>query len=323
MTTYKGIKGLSLQTIAGDPSNLALGDIWYDSVAKKVQGAKLPAGAWSTANDVNTRKDKGGSSGTASAAVAFLGTAGPFLANSEEYDGTSWAEGSNINTARSRPTQNIGTQTAGLCAGGRASGNEALTEEYNGTSWSESGDLPTGVERGGGAGTQTAGLSFGGRAGAGTTSAVEAYEYDGTSWADGGDLAVAKHNPFGFGTQTAAVGAGGYIGPGVFAESFTYDGTSFTETANINTTRKYGANGGDSASLGFIAGGSIADDTAQVHTEEWDGSSWTEVANLNTAQHFNTGCGTNASALAIGGLPGGVKVESWDHNIAAVTFTSS
>ena len=39
MTTYKGIKGLSIQTVAGDPSNLAAGDIWYDSVARKVQGA--------------------------------------------------------------------------------------------------------------------------------------------------------------------------------------------------------------------------------------------------------------------------------------------
>ena len=41
MTTYKGIKGLSIQTVAGDPSNLETGMIWYDSVAKKVQGAKL------------------------------------------------------------------------------------------------------------------------------------------------------------------------------------------------------------------------------------------------------------------------------------------
>ena len=31
MTTYKGIKGFSIQTVAGDPSNLLTGDIWYDS----------------------------------------------------------------------------------------------------------------------------------------------------------------------------------------------------------------------------------------------------------------------------------------------------
>ena len=41
MTTYKGIKGLSIQTVAGDPSNLGAGDIWFDSVAKKIQGATL------------------------------------------------------------------------------------------------------------------------------------------------------------------------------------------------------------------------------------------------------------------------------------------
>ena len=34
MTTYKGIKGLSIHTVDGDPSVLAAGDIWYDSAAK-------------------------------------------------------------------------------------------------------------------------------------------------------------------------------------------------------------------------------------------------------------------------------------------------
>ena len=48
MTTYKGIRGLTIQTVAGDPSVLAVGDIWYDSVAKKIQGAKLAVGAWAS-----------------------------------------------------------------------------------------------------------------------------------------------------------------------------------------------------------------------------------------------------------------------------------
>ena len=45
MADYKAIKGHTIQTVAGDPGNLAAGLIWYDSVAKKVQGAKLPAGS--------------------------------------------------------------------------------------------------------------------------------------------------------------------------------------------------------------------------------------------------------------------------------------
>ena len=36
MADYKAIKGHTIQTVAGDPSTLADGMIWYDSVAKKV-----------------------------------------------------------------------------------------------------------------------------------------------------------------------------------------------------------------------------------------------------------------------------------------------
>ena len=120
MTTYKGLRGLTIQTVAGDPSNLAVGDIWYDSVARKIQGAKIPVGAWSTANDLNTTKLVGGSSGTASAAVAFLGTAGPFLANSEEFDGTSWTEVANIPQADVQG-EGAGTTSAATWSSGKDS----------------------------------------------------------------------------------------------------------------------------------------------------------------------------------------------------------
>jgi hypothetical protein len=56
MTTYKGLRGLTIQTVAGDPSVLAAGDIWYDSVAKKIQGAKLAAGAWASGGTLNTNQ---------------------------------------------------------------------------------------------------------------------------------------------------------------------------------------------------------------------------------------------------------------------------
>ena len=60
MTTYKGIKGFSIQTVAGDPSNLEAGDIWYDSTAYKIKGAKIPAGAWSSGTNLNTSRAYGG-----------------------------------------------------------------------------------------------------------------------------------------------------------------------------------------------------------------------------------------------------------------------
>ena len=94
MTTYKGIKGLSLQTVAGDPSNLAVGDIWYDSVAKKIQGAKIAAGTWATGGTLGTaRYSTGGpaAAGTQTAGLIFGGATAPATADTEEYNGSSWS----------------------------------------------------------------------------------------------------------------------------------------------------------------------------------------------------------------------------------------
>ena len=323
MTTYKGIKGLSIREIAGDPDPLATGDIWYSSVTAKIRGAKIPAGAWSTAADTNSSKHLCGCSGTADAGIAFAGNNGPFFVASEEYDGTSWAEGDDCNTARGRPAQNIGTQTAALFVGGRAPGNKAEVEEYNGTSWTESGDLPTGTERAGGAGIQTAGLAFAGRSGAGTSVCAETYEYDGSSWTDGGDYGVVAMNPFGFGTQGAAVGAGGYNSNPNIAEAYTYNGTAWTDDGNINTARGYGAAAGTSGTEGQIGGGTTGDDTASAVTEQYNGTSWTEVADLNTALYQSSGSGTNQSALSVAGVGLSQKVESWSQAVTASNFTSS
>ena len=54
-------------------------------------------------------------------------------ADSEEYNGTSWTEGNNLNTAR-RYSGHFGIQTAALISGGSPT---AKTQEYDGTSWSE------------------------------------------------------------------------------------------------------------------------------------------------------------------------------------------
>ena len=64
MTTYKGIRGLTIRTVEGDASPLIQGDIWYNSVTKKIRGAKIPAGAWSSGTDLNTAR-------------MFLGGVGP------------------------------------------------------------------------------------------------------------------------------------------------------------------------------------------------------------------------------------------------------
>ena len=88
---------------------------------------------------------------------------------SEEYDGTSWTEGNDLNTAR-RLLAGAGTQTAGLAYGGHPP-NLNNSEEYDGTSWTEGNNLNTGRRGLVGAGIQTAALAMGG-----TPSKVEEYK---------------------------------------------------------------------------------------------------------------------------------------------------
>jgi hypothetical protein len=62
--------------------------------------------------------------------LSFGGYAGAYSAVTEEYDGTSWSAGGNLNTAKMN-LAGCGTQTAGLSFGGYAGSVNAITEEYN------------------------------------------------------------------------------------------------------------------------------------------------------------------------------------------------
>ena len=97
---------------------------------------------------------------------------------SEEYNGSTWSEGNNLNAA-TRGAVGAGTQTAGLRAGGFDGGpaEQDNTEEYDGTSWSNANDMPANMRLGGGCGTQTAGLAFGGV----SSPTTQTVEYNGTN----------------------------------------------------------------------------------------------------------------------------------------------
>ena len=82
----------------------------------------------------------------------------------EEWNGTSWTEGTNVLTAR-RNAMGAGTTTAAVTAGGYNNSTHHVdnTEKYDGTSWTESGDLNTGRTYVGSAGTtSTAALCIAG-----------------------------------------------------------------------------------------------------------------------------------------------------------------
>ena len=71
----------------------------------------------------------------------------PSKSECEEYNGSTWTEGDDLNTGRARSGGGMGIQTAAVMVGGRNPGNVANVEEYNGTSWSEVNDIPAATQR--------------------------------------------------------------------------------------------------------------------------------------------------------------------------------
>ena len=99
----------------------------------------------------------------------------------------------------------------------------------------------------------------------------------------------------------SALAATGY-GPGpspALVEN--WDGSSWSEVAEVNTGRgNVGARGGTSTD-GIIASG-YSGSTRTVNVEHWNGTAWTEIANVALARYGIGGQGSSSSAtVAFGG----------------------
>ena len=121
MSTYKKEFGTGVQNAAGTLSGVIEGQLWYDSTAaafKYQYPAVTTSGAWATGGNMNTARSGGGSAGTSnSSALAFGGELPANTAVTESYDGTSWTELNDLNSAR-RYLAGAGTQTSALAFGG-------------------------------------------------------------------------------------------------------------------------------------------------------------------------------------------------------------
>ena len=365
MTTYKGIRGLTIRTVAGDTSPLLEGDIWYNSVSRKVKGAKTPAGAWSSGTDLNTARMFLGGVGPATNNLAFSGkpdgtatwltvteaydgsawtvvadmsggqanfacggsaesaiVAGGEpgrLANSEEWGGSSWTAGGDLNTARDTLNGFGASNTAALACGGQIPAVQVITETYDGSSWTEVGDLN--LARGyapGSSGTTTAALCFGGACDTPSPNVMTALteSWNGASWTEVNDLNTARKNGAGAGVQPSTLYAGGWSAPGTAALDVNelWNGTSWTESSELNTGRNGLGGTGNANTAVLVFGGNTGSETNK--TEAWDGTSWTEVSDLAApSEDFaSSATGGPTAALRASGNVSGARsgaTESW------------
>ncbi len=213
-------------------------------------------------------------------------------------DGTSWATGGLLITAKNFPGV-AGIQNAGLAAGGTAGGGvgQSCTEEYNGTSWTAGGALATARYVPAGAGTQNEALVAGGYTGI-NVSCTE--EYNGTSWTAGGSLITARRNKAGVGTQNATLVAGGLANayPGTTCTE-EYNGTSWSAGGNLITAR-FGLAGAGTQNETLVAAGYT--NFGVSCTEEYNGTSWSIANGLITIRYYLTGAGSQGAGFVAGGF---------------------
>jgi hypothetical protein len=123
----------------------------------------------------------------------------------ESWNGTSWTEVNDLNTARGFTANGAGTSTAALGAGGSGPGVTTNTESWNGTSWTEVNDLNNAIQQNGMRGTQTSALNTGGYDGGSPGQSVKTESWNGTNWTNENSMSIAKQN-VGFSAASSSSG---------------------------------------------------------------------------------------------------------------------
>jgi len=259
--------------------------------------------------------------GTQTAGI-FAGGYDPYSNVATTYNGSTFTAIPSINTARGI-VNHSGNSGSSVISSGAIPASPYVsnaTERWDGSSWTTSPATLTS----GGIGGGTGGMSNP----AGNTSALlaalrgppssyptntEEYATSVTTvtpgaWSSGNNMNTARARAGGMlgsdSTQNASMAFGGQAGTAVQNKNEEYDGTSWTESGDLGTARRwhYGA-GSQTAAL--CAGGVTTATASPVvgNTEEYDGSSWSEVNNMGTGRYNGGSGGTQTAAFVTGGSP--------------------
>ena len=289
--------------------------------------------SWTSTPNINTARMRGGGGGTATAGIIVAGTTSdpqpPGLTTAtESWDGSSWTTNPfSTGVAIYSQGSAFATSTSGVTFGGTDStGTVATTEELTtsinaitAAAWSSGDNLPTVVYRNTGFGTQTAGVSAGGSSNppGAQPSTTNVFKYDGSSWTSTGALGTARRGLMSAGTQTAGLvfaGSGGSSDSNVNNESEEFNGSTFSEGNNCNTSVSLA--GGSGTQTSAVKAGGYTGSGNSSSSEEYDGTSWTSGNSINTARRSISQVGEIPNAKLIGGEASGgsqnTNVEDYD-----------
>ena len=318
MSEYKGKKGFQVQTRTEDPSptEAQVGDFYYNSSLgqfKTINSGGAPIGTWASGGNVNTAKTNSQGAGASHSSAIIWSGEGPSTATrsqTESYDGTSWTEVNDLNSARVYSFGD-GSQTSAFAAGGHNPSNPGTyrteTETWDGTSWTVLGpaNLNTGRGQGGSNGVTTSGLAYTGESPGPPYSFYNvAEELDGSTWTNISNLNRGPNNQscrftsvhLGRTAPASRCAGGGYNAPNSGVDlNEEWNGTSWAEEAELNTARGAVVGGSGTVDNCIIFGGGSAWNAPLANTEFWNGTTWTEIADLATIRAFAGNAGSTAT----------------------------
>lgn len=308
MTTYKGINGFAVQSVATDPSPLDEGQVWYNNASYVWKlASQVLSGSWASGGNVNTQQSYGSGAGALQTASIKFGGAtnapGGFnTAASETYNGTSWTSVSPINTSR-LVAGGSGTTSAALMWGGGAGPagyTGTSTEKFDGSTWTTSGAMPVSTNYCKGFGTQTATIFAGGQNGSPTGT----YSFNGSTWTTlPATIPASRYNHIAWGTSTAGLMSNGNMS-GDTLTSLSWNGSTWTSAPNTNIARSYAACfGTESSAIGSCGENGTSGVLSSV--ELYNGSSWsTQTSNPTGTGPTGAGGGTNSAGVQWAGNSG-------------------
>jgi hypothetical protein len=308
-----------ISPVAGDPPSPALGDIWYNSVAKKLRYEGFGADSFASGGNISTGRYAIGSAGTQTAGLIAGGDlfpASPRASNhTEEYNGSSWTAGGSLGTARNW-LASCGTQTAAIGSSGNGftpPGYLSVTENYDGSTWTSGTSVPTGYEGGNQFGTQTASIFIAGGDGLSPGFPGSTFEQSGGgAWTSIPSLGPTNYGAVTNGTVTAGIAIGGNS-PNKDTVSL-YDGSTWTTTTSVPYPIYNSAgNSVGTQTATVISGGQTPPaPTAPTNTLIFDGTSWTTSASLSTGRAGRPGsAGTSTDFYVVGGPPAITATEEF------------
>ena len=323
MSTYKAIKGQNIRVVSSDPSNLALGDIWYNSTSNLLKVVAQQA-SWSLTGDISTGRCMCFTGGTKDAGWIAGGRPGNQTV-SQDWDGTSFAVGNSLNTGANSGGK-AGLYNSGLRAAGNGTGAGTTSEEYDGTTWTAGGTIPTsGLPRSrtygcAGSGLQDAAwVASGGPGGEGTPGWTTAFKYDGTSWSSTGATQSIRWVAAACGTESAGLFYGGYNYASASTNTEHYNGSVFSEENNMPSGRNTWGGAGTQSAAGGAGGAPGYSNNYFLY----DGTNWSTGSTMPTPVMGSSMFGADNQNVVVGGsaVPGGYTTQGFSYIDAESTVS--